>query len=356
MAEVEIIDKPETALIAKANELGVAEEKAVALCKVFQPFIDQAQEWAEQANSLVVTSAEDTKTMKECRSLRLNMKQIRVDVEKTRKAMKEASLREGKAIDGMANIAKFIIVPIEERLQEQEEFAKREQEKKIARLQGERSALLDDYDFDYSYIQLGEMKEDAFQGLLATAKTAHEARIKAEQEAAEAERKRQEEAAKAEAERKAKEAAERKRMEEENARLKVEQEAKEAELQKERAEREKERKALEAKQAAERKKAEAAEKKRKAEAAKKLKAEQEAKAAAEAEAKRLREAEAKRQQEEQARIEAEEAERQKALQADDGAKLDALVLHIQGIELKSEEGQEFLETITGMISDFVDSI
>ena len=355
MAEVEIIDKPENVLIVKAKELGVENDKALALCSAFQPFIDQAQEWAEQADSLVVTSAEDTKTMKECRSLRLNLKQVRVETEKKRKAMKEASLREGKAIDGMANIVKFLVVPIEERLQEQEDFAKLEREKKIARLQGERSAMLDDYDFDYSYIQLGEMAEEAFQGLLKTAKDAHEARVKAEQERIAAEQKRLEEEAKAEAERKAKEAAERKRMEEENARLKAEQEAKEAELQKEREEREKERNALEAKQAAERKKAEAAEKKRKAEAAKKLKAEQEAKAAAEAEAKRLREAEEKRQREEAERLAAEEAERQAALQADDDVKLKALIEHIQSIDLKSDDSRELLENIVLDINRFIEA-
>ena len=221
MAEVEIIDKPENVLIVKAKELGVENDKALALCSAFQPFIDQAQEWAEQADSLVVTSAEDTKTMKECRSLRLNLKQVRVETEKKRKAMKEASLREGKAIDGMANIVKFLVVPIEERLQEQEDFAKLEREKKIARLQGERSAMLDDYDFDYSYIQLGEMAEEAFQGLLKTAKDAHEARVKAEQEAKAA----------AEAEAKRLREAEEKRQREEAERLAAEEAERQAALQ-----------------------------------------------------------------------------------------------------------------------------
>lgn len=352
MVDVEIIEA-ETALIEKAQE--VDKETQLALCSSFEPYFKQANEWKEQAESIVVTSADDKQTVKEARALRLKLKQLRVDTEKTRKKLKEDSVRRGKAIDGMANIIKFLIEPCETHLQEQEDFAKREREKEIARLQGERSALMDEYEFDHSSMKLGEMAEDAFNGLLQMAKDAHEKRKRDEEERAEAERKRLEAEAKAEAERKAKEAAERKLIEEENARLKAEQEAKEAELQKEREEREKERKALEAKQAAERKKVEAAEKKRKAEAAKKLKAEQEAKAAAEAEAKRLREAEEKRQREEAERLAAEEAERQAALQADDDVKLKALVAHIQSIDLKSEDSRELLENIVLDIYRFLEA-
>jgi len=362
MSEVEIIDT-KTELISMAKEYKVSDETSLSLAELYKPFKEAAQIWEQQALEIVVTDIDDKKTMSEAHDLRMQSVKKRGQLEKLRKAKKENAKSECNAIDGLARLIRESLQKSEAHLQEQEDFAKRERarleaerQREIDRLKDERSAVLDEYGYDYSFMMLGEMPDEAFASCLQTAKDAHEKRKRDAEEKAEADRRAAEEASKAEAERKAKEAAERKRIEEENARLKAEQEAKEAELQKEREDREKERKALEAKQAAERKKAEAAEKKRKAEAAKKLKAEQEAKAAAEAEAKRLREAEEKRQREEQERIEAEEAERQKALQADDGAKLDALVLHIQEIELKSEPGQELLETIADMISDFTDSI
>ena len=355
MNEVEIIDAPETGLIAQVSDLEVDQETRIALCKSFEPLYKQASEWAEQANAINVTSVDDKEGMKASRELRLNLKGLRVDADKLHKKLKEDSLRRGRAIDGFRNIVKALVIPVEERLQEQEDFAKREREKQIRRLQEERAALLDECDFEHSYMSLGEMKEEAFQGLLTTAKTAHDAKIKAAEEAAAAEAKRIADEAEAERKREQEAAIERARIAEENRLLKIEKDKQEAALQKERDDREKERKALEAKQAKERAAAAAAEKKRKAEADRKLKEQQAATAKAEAAAKALQEAEEKRKREERDRIAAAAAAEKAALQADDNTKLNALAEYIETIELKSPEGKSFLISIIDDIHNFIES-
>ena len=109
MNEVEIIDAPETGLIAQVSDLEVDQETRIALCKSFEPLYKQASEWAEQANAINVTSVDDKEGMKASRELRLNLKGLRVDADKLHKKLKEDSLRRGRAIDGFRNIVKALV-------------------------------------------------------------------------------------------------------------------------------------------------------------------------------------------------------------------------------------------------------
>ena len=81
-----------------------------------------AKEWEEKACAIEVTDANQTAEMKMARVGRLFLREKRIAIEKTRKEMKESSLREGKAIDLIANTLKGLIEPIEEYLDQQEHF------------------------------------------------------------------------------------------------------------------------------------------------------------------------------------------------------------------------------------------
>jgi len=48
---------------------------------------------------------------------------MRIEIEKTRKALKEQSLRKGQAIDSIAKYLTSLVSPIEEYLKQQEDFA-----------------------------------------------------------------------------------------------------------------------------------------------------------------------------------------------------------------------------------------
>jgi len=200
-------------------ESGLDAEKHNALANTFNPFMENVSGLIETAKQITVETCEDGDAMKIARKTRLSLRKIRCDVESTRKALKEASLREGKAIDGMANIIKFIIVPVEEDLQAKEDFVKLAEERRIAELSESRSEELLQYDVDSQHFDLAAMTEEAFGQLLSSSKVGYEAKIQAEKaEAAriEAERIKEE---KAEAEERRAEAAERKRLQEENAKL-----------------------------------------------------------------------------------------------------------------------------------------
>lgn len=117
-------DKPNQ-LQTIVDESGLDSTKAAVILKQFQDYFTMASEWESKAKAIVVTDEGQTTKMKMAREGRLFLKKKRVAIEKTRKELKEQALREGKAIDGIANVLKALIVPIEEHLDEQEHFVER---------------------------------------------------------------------------------------------------------------------------------------------------------------------------------------------------------------------------------------
>jgi len=258
--------------------------------------------------------------------MRLELKKIRVEAEKKRKEMKSESLRKGKAIDGFANIIKFLIVPIEEHLQKQEDFIKVLEKAKLDELEAKRNFLLEEYEEGLSgNYNLRDMEQEVFD--LLTEK--HE---RNKQDTIEAEKKAEREYI----EREEAEAKERDRIKQENELLKKEAAEREKEEAK-RAEREQQkREAQEAILAKERKE------KERLEAELKAKQEAEEKARLDQEEKERSEREAK-----------EEAERDARL-APDKEKLERFASSITSIpvpEAESEEVKDVIKEAIEMLSD-----
>jgi len=112
----------ENQLAVIVQESGLEETKAQSMLDQFQDYFAIAAEWEAKAKVIVVTDESQTADMAMARVGRLFLRDKRIAIEKTRKAMKEQALREGKAIDGIANILKALIVPVEKYLDEQEHF------------------------------------------------------------------------------------------------------------------------------------------------------------------------------------------------------------------------------------------
>lgn len=251
----------------------------------FLPFWEQVAAWKEKAEMLVVTDESQTAEMKMARTARLALRQVRIDADKTRKALKEDSIRYGKAVQGVYNVIEYLVKPIEEHLLKQEQFVEIRQQEARDRLNSEREALAAPLSDFINYTALpatnapwADLTEEQFHAHLAKArelKAAHEAeqaRLEAERIAKEKEDKliREENAKlKAEAEERERQQAEERRKMEEQARKEREESARV--LAAERAEREKlekeakeraeaERKAVEAEEAARRKAAAAPDK------------------------------------------------------------------------------------------------
>ena len=183
----------------------------------FTPLFNQAQEWKEKAKTLKVTDASQTDLMKQAREARLALKNIRVEAEKVKTKLKEESLLKGKAIDGMYNIIKFLVQPIEKELEEQEKFVELQEEKRLNELTESRIAELSKYVDDVSIYNVRIMSEEAYQGLLDSSKKIHAMKLEEQRKAEEARIAKEKE-----------EAEERERIRLENERLKKENERKDS--------------------------------------------------------------------------------------------------------------------------------
>lgn len=339
-------------------ELGLDLTAKNSLEVAFRGFFATAGEWKEKAEAITEPKA--------ARAARLELKNLRVSAEKTRKTLKEDSLRMGKAIDGANNILLALIVPIEKSLDDIEKAEERRIAAEVEKLREERAEILDQLGHVSHGINLGAMSEDNWTEYLQQAKGVYEVRQAREQKARE------------EAEALAKkEAEEREAQRLENIRLKAEAEKRDAEL---KAEREaaaaaaeaarKEREVIEAKAKSEREAAEAvaraerekieaaaAEERRKAqEAAAKAAA---AQAKAEADAKALRDAEAKRLADEkaaaEAKVKADAAAAKKAAAAPDRAKLEEFANKVRSLFVPlagSEAGREVAAEINRKVESF----
>lgn len=122
----------ETQLVRIVKESNLEPTKAQYILDNFKDYFQLAAEWEAKSKTIVVTRVDQSCEMQMARTGRLFLRDKRLAIENSRKKLKEESLREGKAIDGIANVLKALIVPIEEYLDEQEHFAEREQERKDA--------------------------------------------------------------------------------------------------------------------------------------------------------------------------------------------------------------------------------
>lgn len=270
---ITIIEPDALARIAAEHDLAPA---AAGLLAPFSDHFASASEIVGAAADLVVTDATQVTEIRRSRELRLALKAVRVASDKTRKALKEESLRTGRAVDGAHNILLHLVEPVEARLEANEQFAIRAEAARKQALADGRSAMLAPYGVDPRHYALAEMDDAAFTVLLNGLQRAKEERAAAEA-AAEAARIAAEQAR----------AAEEARIRAENERLRREAEAAERAAAEERAKAETQRRELEAKAKAER---EAAERVAASERAAREKAERELKAKADSEAKAAKEA------------------------------------------------------------------
>jgi hypothetical protein len=314
-------NKEENQLVLVVKESGLQPSKVETLLQSFAGYFNEAKQLTEVAKAIKVTDETQVALMDKARTIRLQLKKVRVETDKTRIELKAQALREGRAIDGVGNLIKALIVPIEEHLEKQEKYAEFKKLEREEKINSERVTKLSRYVEDVSFYNLKEMTDEAFEELLKSSKTAYEAKEAAEK--------------KAEADRLAKEREEREereRIRAENEQLKKAAEEKERKL-------EIERKANEKKLLAEQKKREEAEAK--------LRAEKELKEKKEREELEAREAKAK----------AEEEDKRRALLAPDKVKLieyAGLIDKLPAPHVASREAGLVINEVVGKLSELSD--
>jgi|GEM_PF-2996278 len=182
---------------------GIAPDQKLSLERSFLPFFQELETLKEAASK--VTNAT------EARAVRLALVKVRTGGDKVRKEMKEASLREGRAIDGANAILLHGLSPIEKAMELIETEEARKEIARIDALVADRKEKLRAVGVMAPPSNLSVLDEPQFECVLKDA--AELQRIKAEREAKEeADR-----LAKIEADKQA-----RQRIEDENAKLKAE--------------------------------------------------------------------------------------------------------------------------------------
>lgn len=180
-------------LVLAIKQINLEPSKVENLLSSFGKNFQEAKTIANEVRSIIVTDESQIEKMQEARKARLTLQKIRVEVEKTRVSLKEQSLREGKAIDGMANIIKALIIPVEEHLEKQEKYAEFKETERLLKRHTERVEKLSKFVEDVSLYNLMSMSDEAFENLLKSCENAFnmkkEAEAKVESDRIEYERK-----------------------------------------------------------------------------------------------------------------------------------------------------------------------
>jgi fused signal recognition particle receptor len=116
------------------KDSGLVESKAKIILEKFQDAFELADEWANKARAIKVTSGDQLSEIECAREGRKVLQQKRLSIERIRVALKEESKREGKAIDGIANVLKALYDPIEKYLYSQEYFVKLKEEEEAKKM------------------------------------------------------------------------------------------------------------------------------------------------------------------------------------------------------------------------------
>lgn len=121
-------------LMTLISSSGLVPDEIEMLTQKFNKADAMANEWSEKAKTIKVTSKDQTEEMELARQGRLALRAIRIEVENSRKELKESALRRGQAIDAIAKYLKDLITPIEDYLGQQENFVLIQQQLEDARL------------------------------------------------------------------------------------------------------------------------------------------------------------------------------------------------------------------------------
>lgn len=164
---MEVLTQEKNQLVQIINESNLEQSESQVLLNKFKDYFEIASDWEKKINSIVIHSEEQKAEMKMLDEARKFLKSKRLDVEKTRKELKEQSLRKGQTIDSIARILKNLIEPLENLAGEKARFAEIQAEKRRLQLKQEREEKLSPYQgFYYEGTDFGSMDPEEFEMFL----------------------------------------------------------------------------------------------------------------------------------------------------------------------------------------------
>lgn len=168
-----------------ASGYGLTEAKAAEVVSNFDQYEQLIAKWQEKADSIVVQNEDDTESMDKARDLRLQIRKVRIEVEKRRKDLGEEAHKYKKAVDTIGRTIREPLEKLEASLMEKEKFAELQQAKKQAELRSQRMEELKEYQVNFDGVDLGTMDEDSYEIFKFGVVKRHEDKIKAQKEAEE---------------------------------------------------------------------------------------------------------------------------------------------------------------------------
>jgi colicin import membrane protein len=168
---VDATERTELILPAKAEAAltvaGMEESGAMCLRRAFSPHFAAFDQLAVRAKEIRFDEPNAA------RALRLQVKAVRTGAERTRKLLKEDSLRRGRAIDGIHAVLEYAIAPVEEAMDAIEKAEERARQVRIENLRTARMDELRAY-CKPEFYDLGNMPEEAYAALLDSMKAANQ--------------------------------------------------------------------------------------------------------------------------------------------------------------------------------------
>ena len=177
-----IIENPLIVALEKSN---LDEQKSVALKEKFNPVFQIVEEWKQKSAALIITDVSQKPEIAMAKEAYKSIKNIRIDIEKTRKSLKEESLKEGKAIDEIAKLLTGLVAPLEEDLEQKAKFV----EIYEAKVKAERTANRVERASIYGEVSaalVSDMTDEIFESYLLGLRIKFEEEAKAFAEAEEA--------------------------------------------------------------------------------------------------------------------------------------------------------------------------
>jgi hypothetical protein len=152
---------------------------AESIAANFVPFMGEITELTDKLKGLKLGVKEDAEIAKR---VNIDLGKIRSRKDDVKKTQKEYYLKVGKFIDSLANVNEGLIAMGQLEAQEHSKYFERLEADRIAKLKEDRNAKMS----QYSQVEIPNLEllpDEVFDMMLANYKVAHEAKIKAEQEA-----------------------------------------------------------------------------------------------------------------------------------------------------------------------------
>ena len=178
--------KEDNQLVTIVNDTGLLNPQAELVISKFMPLFEDAKKIIDESKELVVTDASQTAEMRKARESRLRLRDIRVAADKTRKELKEETIKYGNAVQGVYNLIKEAIEPIELHLENQEKYIERIEIEQKQKVEAERGLELSKYVEDIGLYNYKDISDEIFASLLESVKTVFLDKKKREKEAEDA--------------------------------------------------------------------------------------------------------------------------------------------------------------------------